>query len=61
MALEGLDNLIKYYKEYPNSDFLKLKELDIEIDRLTGRIFVKEGSNLMHYIKDGKVWVTKCH
>lgn len=35
------------------------EELDIEIHRPSGRIFVKEGSNLMNYIKDGKVWVSK--
>ena len=39
--------------------FESKKELKVEIDRSKGRIFVKEGSNLMNYIKDGKVWVTK--
>ena len=35
------------------------KELDIEIDRPSGRVFVKDGTNIMNYIKEGKVWVLK--
>lgn len=35
------------------------KELDVEIDRSSGRVFVKDGTNIMNYIKEGKVWVLK--
>lgn len=39
--------------------FESKKELDVEIERSSGRIFVKDGLNLMNHIKDGKVWVNK--
>lgn len=37
----------------------EIEELDVEIERSSGRIFVKDGLNLMNHIKDGKVWVNK--
>lgn len=57
MAVEGQIDVEKVLKMLRES--VNLEELDIEIDRSKGRIFLKEGSNLMNYIKDGKVWVLK--
>lgn len=37
----------------------ELEKLDVEISRSSGRIFVVDGTNLMNYIREGKVWVLK--
>ena len=60
MEIKGYTATREYFdKGALIEDSYYLEELDVEIERSSGRIFVKEGTNLMNYIKDGKVWVAR--